>query len=342
MSNNIAQTRICVEKIHNHKNEYAKLKEMSNSQHHFDKLRAAFITKKIWPKDSKIRIAFIGEPNSISRTSLNAIQDTVKSKNLKLDPLQISVNDMPIKEAIKKIVNERFVPLVGLDIKFVEDINLANVRISFDPDGGAWSLVGTDCLTEKAGNPTMNLGWFDVATTIHEFGHCMGLIHEHQNPSGNKINWNEDKVLRWARTTQGWDNKTTETNIIDRYSSDQINGSTYDPLSIMLYFFPGDLTLDNKGTQQNLRLSGVDVKYLSNIYPNQSNSPEEFYKKAYNESLENAIKESDNTEDGGGEVMNKKLWIGITIIVIIIILLGFLISFFSKTPTKKSNNRYTS
>jgi hypothetical protein len=31
---------------------------------------------------------------------------------------------------------------------------------------------------------------------IHEFGHALGLIHEHQNPSGG-IQWNKPVVCRY-------------------------------------------------------------------------------------------------------------------------------------------------
>lgn len=328
MSNDITQTRICVERmLPHHEIELQNLKAQSNSTHHFQKLKAAFVTKKIWPQGSKIRIAFLETGNQVPRTSLSSIQASTKANGytLEIDPLQKVVEDMSVQEAIKKIVRERIQPIVGLSIEFVDNVDAANVRISFDPNGGAWSLVGTDCLHEKSG-ATMNLGWFDVATTIHEFGHLLGMIHEHQNPAGNPIHWNDSKVLKWARSTQGWDDKTTETNIIDRYSINQINGSTFDPLSIMLYFFPADLTTNNQGTHQNLRLSGHDVEYISKIYPQSPKSPELFYKSVYGESLEEAKKESNIVDKGmlSGGKGSKNIWIGL-VIIIGIVLLGFLI-----------------
>ena len=35
---------------------------------------------------------------------------------------------------------------------------------------------------------TMNLGWQDEGVVLHEFGHTLGFIHEHQNPEGG-IQW---------------------------------------------------------------------------------------------------------------------------------------------------------
>ena len=39
----------------------------------------------------------------------------------------------------------------------------------------------------------MNLGFLDGGTAAHEFGHAIGLAHEHQNPAGG-IQWNEEVV----------------------------------------------------------------------------------------------------------------------------------------------------
>jgi hypothetical protein len=321
----VTQYKICVEKIlPHHQDEYDNLKMQSNSESHFQKLHAAFITKKIWPQDSKIRIAFTESGNNIKRTSISSIEQSSKKSEipLKIDPLQEVVDSMTIQEAVKKIVKERIIPIVGLDIDFVENINDANVKVSFDPEGGAWSLVGTDCLYEKG--PTMNLGWFDVATTIHEFGHCMGMIHEHQNPSANPIEWNENAVYNWAKTTQGWDEQTTENNIINRYSISQINGSKFDPLSIMLYFFPAELTTNNQGTHENLRLSGYDVEYLSSIYPKSNMKPDQFYEEIYHQSLESAKKDSKLGDSSSSSKEGKSIWIGL-IILLSVVILGLLI-----------------
>src|SRR5688572_18613205 len=70
----------------------------------------------------------------------------------------------------------------------------AEIRISFDPNDGAWSYVGTDCRGIPANEATMNLGFMDGGTTAHEFGHAIGLAHEHQNPAGG-LEWNEEVVI---------------------------------------------------------------------------------------------------------------------------------------------------
>ena len=307
------QPKICIQQILPiHKDEF---NSYQNYPEYTQKLQAAFFTKKIWPAGSKIKVAFLSSGDSIKRTDI--------SKGKDLDPLQIQINSLSIQEAIKKIVKERIQPIVILDISFVDNPNEADVRISFDPDGGSWSLVGTDHLLEKK-NATMNFGWFDVPTIIHEFGHVIGLVHEHQNPKGKKIMWDEKKVIEWAKKSQGWSEETTRQNIINKYNKNSINGSDFDPLSIMLYFFPASLTTNNIGTEQNFRLSGQDVIWIDKMYHKDGQiSPENFYKNTYGVSLDSSNKK--NSELGKKKSSNFSttfiILIGIVIFIFLIAIL---------------------
>jgi len=258
-----------------------------------DDIRAAFYTQKLWKQNSEITISFIGDP---SRISLSTTTDETE------DPLQKQIGNMNYKDAIKKIVLERIQPLVNLKFTFLPDnSNSALVRIDFDPNRGSWSLVGTDCIQNKTG-ATMNFAWFDVGTVLHEFGHLLGMIHEHQNPRGNKIQWDKNKVYKWAEETQGWDKTETDNNILNAYNIDHINGSDFDPLSVMLYFFPSTLTVNGKGTKQNLRFSGIDVLWITQMYKNtEGPSPETYYQQTYNQSLQSSINESKQLSSKGSK-----------------------------------------
>lgn len=124
------------------------------------------------------------------------------------------------------------------------------------------------------------------------------MCHEHQNPRGQPIQWNDQKVYQWAAETQGWDKETTKHNILEHYNISQINGSDFDPLSVMLYFFPAELTINNQGTKQNLRLSGEDVLWINKNYSvGAPQSADDFYKKVYGISLQKAIQLSGNFTD---------------------------------------------
>ena len=107
-----------------------------------------------------------------------------------------------------------------------DDAPNADIRVAFDAGDGAWSYIGTDARQIPLDQPTMNLGFLDGGTAAHEWGHAIGLAHEHQNPDGG-IEWNEDIVIRaMAGPPNYWDAATTRHNILRRYSADQINGDT--------------------------------------------------------------------------------------------------------------------
>ena len=156
------------------------------------------------------------------------------------------------------------------NLKFVwDDSPQAEIRIAFDGGDGAWSYVGTDAKGIPFDQPTMNLGFEDGGTAAHEFGHAIGLAHEHQNPSGG-ILWNEAVVIReMAKSPNFWDEQTTRHNILKRYTADQINGTAFDPESIMLYFFPAEWTTNGIATKSKSVLSKVDKSFIAGakMYP---------------------------------------------------------------------------
>ena len=48
----------------------------------------------------------------------------------------------------------------------------------------------------------MNLGFIDRGTILHEFGHALGLIHEHQSPASGGFEWDREEVL--SPLLNGW------------------------------------------------------------------------------------------------------------------------------------------
>jgi hypothetical protein len=145
----------------------------------------------------------------------------------------------------------------------------AEIRITFDPNDGAWSWVGTDARKIPFNQPTMNLGFLDGGTAAHEFGHAIGMGHEHQNPLGG-IEWNEDVVIRSLKgPPNNWTEDQIRFNVINKYTMDQIRGTQFDPESIMLYFFPGSWVKSGVGTRSNEVLSNLDKAFIASreAYP---------------------------------------------------------------------------
>jgi hypothetical protein len=122
----------------------------------------------------------------------------------------------------------------------------------------------------------MRLGWLDVATVIHEFGHVLGMVHEHQTSFDNPIQWNKDAIYCYYENTKKWSKEEIDRNILIPMNSSQINGSFFDKASIMVYSFPKSIPCNGKYIQTttngveirpNFRLSNTDIEWFRAVYP---------------------------------------------------------------------------
>lgn len=166
---------------------------------------------------------------------------------------------------------------IGLDFVEAADANEAEIRIGFDQADGSWSYVGTDSLHNSDRGRTMNFGWdltdaWGKATALHEIGHAIGMEHEAQNPKAG-IQWNEPLVYRtYAGPPNNWDHDTIYFNILMKLDPLTVEGSPWDPLSIMEYPFPATLILapppyNQRGVPENTVLSAQDKAWIRRFYP---------------------------------------------------------------------------
>lgn len=142
-----------------------------------------------------------------------------------------------------------------------------DIRISFNPNGGAWSYVGIDCKNISQSSPTMNLGWIASDAYLHEFGHTLGLLHEHQSPD-QPIKWNEAQVIKDLQgPPNNWTVDMIKFNVLNPYPLPNVITTALDKTSIMMYPIPSTWTLDGFSTPGGKVISSVDKAFIGARYP---------------------------------------------------------------------------
>jgi hypothetical protein len=184
------------------------------------------------------------------------------------------LDGLPDVQAKVQAIAREWEALANLKLEFVT-AGTAQIRISFAEEGFSWSTMGTDALTVSAAKPTMNYGWLEPVTPLreyqrvvrHEFGHALGMIHEHQNPAAQgQIPWDKPKVYAYY-AQQGWSKEDVDFNIFEVYTEESTNHTAFDPTSIMEYAVPDSLTIGSYAIGWNTEFSPLDVDFMKRQYP---------------------------------------------------------------------------
>ncbi|GAB1544758.1 hypothetical protein NUACC21_74340 [Scytonema sp. NUACC21] len=178
----------------------------------------------------------------------------------------------PVVQTKIAAIAQQWTQYANIKLVFGNDPD-AEIRISLQP-GGSWSYLGTDALNIPKNQATMNYGWLKpdssnqeyTRVVLHEFGHALSCIHEHQHPQAG-IPWNRDAVYRYYKETNNWDKEQVDNNIFRRLGTDITQFSQYDRESIMHYAIPKELTIGGFEVPWNTQLSTTDKNFMRQMYP---------------------------------------------------------------------------
>ena len=214
-----------------------------------------------------------GTPDIFEDATEAAIEKFKKWKNGRTLRVKFLDGDPAIQAKVQAVAEE-WMEHVNLKFDF-GDHEKAEIRISFKQPG-SWSYIGTDALLIVGDQPTMNYGWFTADTSdeeyhrvvLHEFGHAIGFIHEHQNPEQG-INWNVQAVYDYYMgPPNNWSKSQTDFNLLQKYNQEMLELTVFDPESIMLYPVPKEFTTDGFEVKwQNHKLSALDLELAGRVYP---------------------------------------------------------------------------
>jgi len=152
----------------------------------------------------------------------------------------------------------------------------ADIRVSRMVKDGSHSTMGTDSKNVPSREGTMNLGGKDLAkkTVLHEFGHALGLLHEHQHPQC-PIDFDMEKL----KQKTGWDEETIRSNFVDIPCRQHTRQQPYDPDSIMHYRVDAGMVSEQSVIMihtpipEPLELSDGDKKMIASMYPPSPQEP---------------------------------------------------------------------
>lgn len=227
--------------------------------------RAAFLNNVTWPDNYVIKIGFFKEP----------FQFEGKTEDPKYTPAKAKF--------VQETVEKYFGPLVNIKFEWDVDLKNSDCRIMFVPERGSWSSLGTQSTDVPKNEPTMNLGWIDDdedydnivfkgtgIVVLHEFGHLLGMIHEHSRIDAT-FEWNKEVVYKQlGGPPNNWSKQDCDEQIFQAYKKSEFNGSDYDKYSMMHYFFPSNYFTKDPNLEKITKMSDIDKEWLSKKYPKSS------------------------------------------------------------------------
>lgn len=143
--------------------------------------------------------------------------------------------DVEKSKQILDILKKHAFPYINLNFQ-IGRYNDSTVTIKTAHSASPTAIISGNTTGIGTKAPIVTIYRFTQGVILHEFGHAMGMFHEHQNPApNNPIKWNKDEVYAHYVTKQNWKKEAVDAQILNRRDKAKSLYNTWDKNSIMNY-----------------------------------------------------------------------------------------------------------